>query len=111
MTEIGAGKIIYDLRKKIQLVQFELNQIGAPVSDISELIDTANLLRSNESLLKINEKQSELILAFEQHSKALEELLTAVFDIQNNLKDILHAQSSLIPEPKSKPNSKPKSKK
>ena len=99
-------KTIYDLRKKIQFVQFELNQIDVPISDISELIDTANLLRSNEYLSKINEKQSELILAFEKHSEALEELLTTVFDIQNDLKDILHAQFSLIPEPKSKPKSK-----
>jgi len=30
MTEIGAGEIIYDLRKKIQQAQFDLKQLGEP---------------------------------------------------------------------------------
>jgi len=114
LTEIGAGDIIYDLRKKIQQAQFDLKQLGEPISDIPELITSANLLRSNEYLTEVNDKKSELLDAYQQHSKALEELLSSVFEIQQDLKEILMAQSSLIPSPRkkqTKPKSKPKSKK
>ena len=96
MTKIGAGGTIYDLRKKIQQIQADLNQLGSPVSEMPELITSANLLRSNEYLSKANEKKTELLSAYEQYSVALEELLLSVFDIQNDLKEILKAQSSII---------------
>jgi len=106
LTKIGAGEIIYGLRKKIQDVQFELDQLRGP-SNIPELIDSANLLRLNEYLSKTNSKKTELICAYEQYSMALEELLETVFDIQNDLKDILKEQSSMI-NPKSKKSQKTK---
>ena len=96
MAKIGAGEIIYDLRKKIQQAQFELEQLGKPVSDLPELIESANLLRSNEYLSKANEKKSELLSVYSQYSEALEELLSTVFDIQNDLKEIVKEQSSMI---------------
>ncbi len=96
MTKIGSGELIYDLRKKIQQIQADLNQLGAPISEMPELITSANLLRSNEYLSKANEKKTELLSVYEQYSVALEELLTSVFDIQNDLKEILKAQSSMI---------------
>ncbi|MEO2265379.1 MAG: hypothetical protein ABGW49_05795, partial [Nitrosopumilus sp.] len=102
MTEIGVGELIHDFRKKIQLIQTELNPLDEPISDISELIDSANLLRSNNYLSKINTKKTDLISVYEQYSKTMEELLVTVFDIQNDLKDILQEQSSLISKPKSK---------
>ncbi len=88
--------MINDLRKKIQHIQADLEELGEPVSEIPELITSANLLRSNEYLLKANEKKTELLSAYEQYSVALEELLTSVFDIQNDLKEILKVQSSMI---------------
>ncbi len=96
MTKIGAEGLIYDLRKKIQQVQADLNQLGDPVSEIPELITSANLLRSNEYLSKANEKKTELLSAYEQYFVALEELISSVFDIQNDLKEILKEQSSII---------------
>ena len=96
MTKIGAEGLIYDLRKKIQQVQADLNQLGDPVSEIPELITSANLLRSNEYLSKANEKKTELLFAYEQYFVALEELLSSVFDIQYDLKEILKEQSSII---------------
>ena len=96
MTNIGAGEIIYDLRKKIQEIQLSLEQLGDPATDMPEMIQSANLLRSNEYLSKANEKKSELLIAYAQYSTALEELLSYVFDIQKDLKDILKEQSSLI---------------
>ena len=96
LTKIGVGEIIYSLRKKIHDIQFELDQLDNPSSEIPELIDSANLLRLNEYLSKVNDKKTELLSVYEQYSVALEELLETVFGIQNELKDILKEQSSLI---------------
>ena len=96
MTKIRSEKSIYDLRKKIQQIQMDLNQLGDPISEIPELITSANLLRSNEYLSKANEKKTELLSAYEQYFVAMNELLLTVFDIQNDLKEILKAQSSMI---------------
>ncbi len=107
MAEIG--ELIYDLRNKIQQVQMDLDKLGEPESEISELITSANLLRSNEYLLKINEKKSDLLSLYVQYSDALEILLSSVFEIQNDLKDILKEQSSMISsQTKKQPKSKSK---
>jgi uncharacterized protein YciW len=107
LTKIGGGETIYDIRKKIQQIQADLSQLGDPVSEIPELITSANLLRSNEYLLKANDKKTELLSAYERYSMALEKLLSFVFDIQHDLKEILKAQSSMIPS-RPKKQSKPK---
>jgi len=96
LTKIGTGKIIYSLRKKIQSIKFELDQLDNPPSKIPELIESANFLHLNEYLSKTNDKKTELLYVYEQYSAALEELLESVFDIQNELKDILKEQSSMI---------------
>ena len=96
LTKIGTGEIIYSLRKKIQNIKFELDQLDNPPSKIPELIDSANFLHLNEYLSKTNDKKTELLNVYEQYSVALEELLETVFDIQNELKDILKEQSSMI---------------
>ena len=89
-----------------------LDQLGEPAIDLPEMIESSNLLRSNEYLSKANEKKSELLVAYQQYSTALEELLSSVFDIQKDLKDILKEQSSLIPDsPKKASKSKTRSKK
>ena len=88
---------------KIQEIQFDLEQLGEPAKNIPEMIESANLLRSNEYLLKSNEKKTELIDAYGKYSKALEELLSTVFDIQKDLKEILKEQSALISNSSKKP--------
>jgi len=110
LTNIGAGEIIYDLRTKIQQIQSDLEQLGEPAKNIPEMIESANLLRTNEYLSKSDEKKTELIGAYGQYAKALEELLTTVFDIQKDLKEILKEQSALISN-SSKKSLKSKSKK
>jgi hypothetical protein len=109
LTNLGAGEIIYDLRKKIQEIQIALDQLGEPAIDLPEMIESSNLLRSNEYLSKANEKKSELLVAYQQYSTALEELLSSVFDIQKDLKDILKEQSLLISD-SSKKTAKSKTK-
>ncbi len=109
MAKINTGELIYDLRKKIQHIQADLEQLGEPVSEIPELITSANLLRSNEYLSKANEKKTELLSAYAQYSDALEKLLSTVFDIQNDLKEILKHQSSMISRRKKRSKKKTKS--
>lgn len=108
------GEIIYELRKTIQDIQSELDELGGPVSDMPELITSANLLRSNEHLSKVTKKQSELLSAYRHYSKALEDMVDAIFDIQNDLKNLLKEQSKLISDQKpsvSKSKKKPANKK
>ena len=89
LTKTGTGAIIYELRKKIQQAQFDLKQLGEPISDLPELVSSANLLRSNEYLTKANDKKSELISAYEQHSIALEELLRLFLKFKKTFKKFL----------------------
>ena len=109
MTEIGAGQIIYELRKKIQSLTLELNRLGKESPEIPELIQSANLMRKNDHLVEVNAKNLELISAYYDYSKELEKMLSMVFEIQKDLKEILKTQTALISEPK-KPKTKPKKK-
>jgi len=109
LTEIRSEELIYDLRKKIQQIQVDLNQLGEPVSEIPELISSANLLRSNEYLSKANAKKTELLSVYEQYFVALEKLFSTVFDIQNDLKEIQKQQSSMISQTKKRSKTKTKS--
>ena len=104
---VGTGKIIYDLRKKIQEIQADLDRLGPSPSNIPEMNDSTNLLRLNEYLLKANGKKTELLSAYGQYSESLEVLLSLVFEIQMDLKEILKEQSSMISnQPKTKPGKK-----
>ena len=111
LSKLGVGEIIYEFSKKIQDIKSELDELGDPASNMPELITSANLLRSNEYLAKVSKKQSELLSAYSQYSKVLEDMITVVFDIQNDLKNILREQSNLIPNRKSRKLSISKNKK
>ena len=113
MDNIGVGPVIYELRRQIQKLTSELKQLDSYNPDSPELIKSTNLLRTNEHLNQVNAKRSELIKSYREYSLELEKLLSTVFEIQKDLKEILKTQSSLIPEPKKskKPNTKKKSKK
>jgi hypothetical protein len=110
LTQVGAGEVIYELRKKIQMLTRELNDLEKNSDDFPELIKSTNLLRSNDHLLEMNHKKSELTAVYSQYSKELEHMLATVFEIQKDLKEILKTQSSLIPENKPKKITKPRNK-
>jgi len=113
LTEIQVSNNMYYLKKQIDQIESELNAfVDLPVS-LPELITSANLLRLNEFLMKSDNKKTDLISAYSKYSKTMEVLLLSVFEIQNELKDILKEQSSLIsskPKPKTKTKTKPKPK-
>ena len=106
---MGAGQVIYELRKKIQNLTLELNHLRNQSPEMPELIQSANLMRKNEYLVEVNSKNSQLISAYENYSKELEDMLSTIFEIQKDLKEILKTQTDMISEPK-KPKTKPKKK-
>ncbi|HUU48130.1 MAG: hypothetical protein E4G77_02900 [Nitrosopumilus sp.] len=110
MTELGAGEVIYELRKQIQKITFDLKNLDIDSKNIPELISSTNLLRSNDHLVEINHKKSELIATYQQYSNQLEQMLAAVFDIQKDLKEILKTQLSLMSEKDSKKKTKTRTK-
>jgi hypothetical protein len=102
MSEIGLGTSASHIKNEIKELENQMNIIDGEISDIPELINSANLLRNNESLKKNNEVKSQLIKKYDQYTTTLETLLTTVFEIQNELKDILRDQSELIGQSKDK---------
>ena len=95
MTLVGAGDAISDLRKKIQQLGSEIDSLGTFEAS-PELIESANLLHSNEHLSKKARLQEDLLHAYKQYSEALEQMLASVFEIQADLKEILKEQSELL---------------
>ena len=79
LTEIKISNNIYNLRNEIQQLQSELSELGDPVLNIPELITSSNLLRSNEYLLKSDQKKTQLISTFIMYSASMESLLSSVF--------------------------------
>jgi len=100
MTGVGVGKAIYDLKMKIQSLSNELSQMNLSTTQIPELINSANLLRSNETLTIAISKQSEIIKTYEKYAKELEGMLNIIFEIQMELKDVLKMQTSMLSDQK-----------
>ena len=73
-------KCMYKI-SNFDLIKNQLNDLESEVSsselskNIPQLIDTANLLRENEVLKKINEKKSHLLDAYLSYVDILEQLL------------------------------------
>jgi len=58
-----------------------------------ELINSTNLLRANDFLKKTGEKKSELLTAYDQYVKQLENTLTKIIKIQEQLKKSVKKRS------------------
>ena len=79
MSEIKISTNMYDLRTNIRQIQSELNDLDENISEIPEMIESSNLLRLNEFLLKSNEKRNNLISQYVQYSTYLEQLIFYFF--------------------------------
>ena len=96
MTEIKISNTIPNLRKEIEQIHSELTNMGDVVSNIPELITSSNLLRSNESLVKSDQKKTDLISLYAQYASSMEAMLSSLFEIQHELTGILQEQSSML---------------
>jgi len=89
----GLGNNLNDLRRRVQKAQEELAQIGAPEPPHPEVINTTNLLRTNEYLAKTDEKKTELLSAYEGYAKQLEQIVASLLSIRTDL-NAVKAQTS-----------------
>jgi hypothetical protein len=106
----GLDVNLNELRREIQKAQEELAQIGAPEPPHPELIDSANLLRANEYLTKTDQKKTELLSAYEEYVKQLEQTVTSLLSIQTDL-NVVKAQASRTKRKKPRKKQKVKRKK
>ena len=107
MSEIG--KKISELQKKIVLTKKELSEINALEQPLPEFINTTNLLRSNEYLQKSNEKKSQLLIAYEEYTNELENLVSNIAHIKgsiHNLKSRFKTRKKITKIVKTKPRKK-----
>ena len=56
MANLGIGNVMNQMKQQIKQIQAELEALGEPES-IPEMIESTNLLRSNEHLSKTNKKK------------------------------------------------------
>ena len=111
MKEIGLGTELGDLKIQLKQLTQELKQLEQEKMNIPELIESTQLLRSNEFLTKTNQKKSDLINIYTDYSTKLENLLSSVFEIQVELKDLIKNQSGLLSNQKIPRKNIPKIKK
>ena len=81
---MSTGKI-NELQNKIIQIKTELSEINKDEKPLPEFIDTTNMLRSNEYLKKANETKSRLLIAYEEYTDELENLVTSISKIKGNI--------------------------
>jgi len=104
VSRLGAGRGMAELRNRIEQLRSEIAELGPAPADMPGMIESANLLRRNEHLLRSDSSKTELLSCYEEYASSLEAMLRSVLEIQNELRDVLRDQSRLISEgPKSRP--------
>lgn len=93
---LGLGNNLNELKTRVQKAKEDLAQIGAYEEHLPEMINMTNLLRANEFLAKTDEKKSELIAAYSEYSERLEQIVSSLLSIQEDLRDIIKTEASLI---------------
>ena len=90
---------INELQNKIIQIKTELSEINKEEKPLPEFIDTTNILRSNEYLKKSNEETSKLLIAYEEYTNELENLVSSISKIKG---DITNLKSRIISRKKPK---------
>ena len=86
LGSLETGKSLDGLKLKINQIKRDLSQLEESNKPMPELINSTNLLRSNEILTKTNEKKTELLNAYESYFKDLESVLKKIQTGLSNLK-------------------------
>ncbi|ABK77959.1 conserved hypothetical protein [Cenarchaeum symbiosum A] len=95
MVEPELGAAMAHLKQRIRQIREEIDSLEEP-RDVPGMIQSANLIRSNEHLSVKDRKKSELLAAYDEYAGQLESLVSTVFGIRDELKEILKEQSALI---------------
>ena len=100
---LGLGNNLNALKIRIKKAKEELAKIDSPEQPLPEMINTTNILRENEHLTKSDHAKANLISAYEDYTKQLEELAVSLLSIQSDLKDIVETEASIIKNTRKKP--------
>ena len=92
----GLGNNLNELKIRIRKAKEELEQMGSTEQPLPEMINTTNVLRANEYLTKTDQGKTNLISAYEEYTKQLEELAVSLLSIQSDLKEIVKTKASMI---------------
>ena len=84
----NVAKKASELQRKIVQAKQDLDEINKLEQPMPELINTTNMLRSNEYLTKANEKQSKLLVTYEEYAKELEKLVLSTSVIKAKIKTL-----------------------
>ena len=96
---------INKLQNKIIQIKTELSEINKEEKPLPEFIDTTNILRSNEYLKKSNEEKSKLLIAYEEYTNELENLVSSISKIKGDITN-LKSRIKSRKKPKKKVNKK-----
>ncbi len=96
---------INELQNKIIHIKTELSEINKEEKPLPEFIDTTNILRSNEYLKKSNEEKSKLLIAYEEYTNELENLVSSISKIKGDITN-LKSRIKSRKKPKKKVNKK-----
>jgi predicted nucleic acid-binding Zn-ribbon protein len=96
---------INELQNKIIHIKTELSEINKEEKPLPEFIDTTNILRSNEYLKKSNEEKSKLLIAYEEYTNELENLVSLISKIKGDITN-LKSRIKSRKKPKKKVNKK-----
>ena len=100
---MGAGPDLAELRNTMEEIKSDIAMLGPIPDSVPEMIESANLLRRNEHLQRSDALKTDLVAKYGAYVSSLEALLKSVFEIQNELRGVLHEQSRLISRAGPKP--------
>ena len=81
---MSANSRLINLQEKIRQIQTSLSDASKSETPLPELIESTNLLRSNEFLTKVNQKQNELLSTYEEYVSELKKMISANLRAQIN---------------------------
>lgn len=94
LADDNTNKAIQELQQKIRQMQEELGQMNGQSSNIPELINSTNILRTNEQLTRVSDKKSELLEAYGQYTQILTNVIMTIIRKQNEIAEIRKKQTS-----------------
>jgi len=100
---VGMGSALSVLKEEVQKAQEDLNRIESFGEPLPEMIDSTNLLRTNEYLIKVDAKKSDLLHAYKQYVAHLEQIVSSLLSIQADMKEIIRAEAALLGSEPDKP--------
>lgn len=100
---VGLGNNLNELKARIQKAHEDLVNLGEPSKPMEEMIGVTNVLRLNEYLTKTDEKKTSLISDYAEYTKQLEQIVSSLFSIQSELKELIKTEAALIASDDSKP--------